>query len=153
MSLYETITSDLKTAMKAGDQTRVDTLRFALAGLNSFQKDKQAKEPDAKITDEETVIVLQKDVKRRKESIELFKQGKRDDLVAKEEADLAIIAAYIPKELTREEIEALVNGVIAAGAGAGAAPDFNSVMRETMKLVKGRADGKAVGEVIKAKLG
>jgi len=152
MPLYETITSDLKTAMKAGDQPRVDALRFALSGLNSFQKDKQAKEPDAKITDEETVAVLQKDVKRRKESIELFKQGKRDDLVAKEEVDLAIIAAYIPKELTREEIAALVDGVIAGGAGA-AASDFNSVMRETMKLVKGRADGKAVGEVIKTKLG
>ena len=96
---------------------------------------------------EEAVTVLQKDIKRRKESIELFRQGKREDLVEKEEADLAVIAAYVPKELSREELEKIVGDVIAAGA-----KDFNSAMRETMKVVKGRADGKAVGEAIKAKL-
>ena len=148
MALYTQITDDLKTAMKAGDRARVDAIRFALAGLNSFQKEKQAKEPGATITDEEVVTVLQKDVKRRKESIELFKQGKRDDLVEKEETDLAIIAAYIPKELTRAEIEKIV-----ADAIAGGAKDFNGVMKEAMKAVKGRADGKTVGEVIKEKLG
>ncbi|HVO28618.1 MAG TPA: GatB/YqeY domain-containing protein [Candidatus Paceibacterota bacterium] len=148
MSLYEQLTADLKTAMKAGDQPRVDALRFALAGINSFQKDKQAKQPGAAITDEELISVLQKDVKRRRESIELFRQGKRDDLVAKEEADLAIISAYLPKELTRAEIGKIVDGVIAAGA-----KDFNAAMREAMKAVKGRADGRAVGEVIREKLG
>jgi len=148
MALYEQINADLKTAMKGGDKPRVETLRFVLAGLNSFQKDKNAKQPGVAITDEETVSVLQKEIKRRKESIELFKQGKRDDLVSKEEGDLAFIAVYVPKELSREEIEAIVDGVIAAGAS-----DFNAAMRETMKAVKGRADGKAVGEVIKAKLG
>ena len=148
MSLYSQITDDLKSAMKAGDQPRVEALRFALAGLNSFQKDKQAKQPDAKITDEETTSVLQKDVKRRKESIELFRQGNRADLVTKEEADLAVISAYIPKELTRAEIEKIVDDAIAGGA-----KDFSSAMREAMKAVKGRADGKAVGDVIKAKLG
>jgi uncharacterized protein len=145
--LYEQINSDLKTAMKAGDKPRVEVLRFVLAGLNSFQKDKQVKEPGATITDEETVSVLQKEIKRRRESIELFKQGNRDDLVTKEEGDLTIIAAYVPKALSREEIEKIVSDVMAAGAS-----DFNSVMKETMKAVKGRADGRAVGEVIKAKL-
>jgi uncharacterized protein YqeY len=153
MALYSQITDDLKSAMKAGDQPRVEALRFALAGLNAFQKDKQAKQPGATITDDEVVTVLQKDVKRRKESIELFRQGKRDDLVAKEEGDLAVIAAYIPKELTRAEVEKMVDDAIAAVAAAGGAKDFNSVMRETMKVGKGRADGKLVGEIIKAKLG
>jgi len=153
MALYSKITDDLKTAMKAGDQPRVDALRFALAGLNSFQKDKQAKQPGATITDDEVVTVLQKDVKRRKESIELFKQGKRDDLVTKEQADLAVIAAYIPEELTRAEVEKIVDGAIIAVAVAGDAKEFNSVMRETMKVAKGRVDGKLVGEIIKAKLG
>jgi uncharacterized protein YqeY len=146
--LYQQITDDLKTAMKAGDQPRVQALRFALTGLNAFQKDKQAKEPGATITDDEAVSVLQKDVKRRRDSIELFKQGNRDDLVAKEEADLAVIAAYIPKELTREELEKIADEVIAAGA-----KDFGSAMREASKRTKGRADGKMVGEIIKAKLG
>jgi uncharacterized protein YqeY len=153
MALYSKITDDMKTAMKAGDQPRVDALRFGLAGLNSFQKEKQAKEPGSTITDDEVVSVLQKDVKRRKESIELFKQGNREDLVTKEEADLAVIAAYIPKELTHEEVEKMVDDAIAALVAAGGAKDFNSVMRETMKVAKGRADGKTVGDIIKAKLG
>jgi uncharacterized protein YqeY len=148
MALYETITSDLKTAMKAGDQPRVEVLRFTLAGLNSFQKDKQMKESGTVITDEEATGVLQKEVKRRRDSIELFKQGGRNDLVTKEESDLAIISAYLPKELSRAELEKIVDDVIAGGAN-----DFNSAMREAMKAVKGRADGKAVGEVVKAKLG
>ena len=129
--IYEQITADLKTAMKAGDKPRVEVLRFALAGLNSFQKDKQAKEPGATIGDDEVVSVLQKEIKRRRESIELFKQGGRTDLVTKEEGDLAIIAAYVPKELSREEIGVIVDGVIAAG-GLSGAKDFNSAMRETM---------------------
>lgn len=138
----------MKSAMKAGDQPRVDTLRFALAGLNSFQKDKQMKEAGATITDEEVIVVLQKDIKRRKESIELFRQGNRKDLIGKEEADLAIISAYVPKELTREEVEKIVDEVIAAGV-----KDFSSAMREATKVTKGRADGKLVGEIVKAKLG
>jgi uncharacterized protein len=146
--LYETITSDLKTAMKSGDQVRVDTLRFVLSGINNFKKEKSIKQPDAAITNEEVISLLQKEVKKRKESIELFKQGNRADLVEKEESDLAIIAAYVPKELSREEIEKLVDAAIAGGA-----KDFNGVIKETMKEVKGRADGKTVGEVIKAKLG
>jgi uncharacterized protein YqeY len=148
MTLYEKITGDLKEAMKAHEAVRVDVLRFSLAALNGVQKEKQLKEPGAVLTDEETTSVLQKEVKRRKDSIELFRQGGRNDLVEKEEGELAIVAAYLPKELSREEIAAIVDGVIAAGA-----KDFNTAMRETMKAVKGRADGKAAGDVIKAKLG
>ena len=148
MPLYSKITDDLKSAMKSGDKARVEALRFALAGLNSFQKDKQVKTPDATITDDEVVSVLQKEVKKRKDSIKLFRQGNRDDLVAKEEGDLAVIAVYIPKELSRAELEKIVSDVIAAGA-----TDFNAAMKETMKVAKGRSDGKTVGEVIKAELG
>jgi hypothetical protein len=148
MALYTQITDDLKSAMKSGDKPRVEALRFALAGLNSFQKEKQAKTPDAVITDEEVVSVLQKEVKKRKDSIELFREGKRDDLVEKEEGDLTVISVYIPKELSRAELEKIVSDVIAGGA-----TDFNSVMKETMKVAKGRTDGKTAGEVIKAKLG
>ncbi len=152
MAVYEQINADLKTAMKAHDQSRVEVLRFVLSGLNSFQKDKQVKEPGVTLTDEEAIATLQKEVKRRRDSIELFKQGGRTDLVTKEEADLTIIAAYLPKELTREEIEQIVDAAIATVTAVGGAKDFNSVMKEAMKAVKGRADGKAVGEIIKAKL-
>jgi hypothetical protein len=148
MPLFQKINDDMKTAMKSGDKARLEVIRFALAGLNAALKEKTLKEPGAALTDEEVITVLQKDAKRRKESIELFKQGKRDDLVAKEEADLLVLSEYIPKELSRAEIEKMVDDVKAQGA-----TDFSSAMRETMKLVKGRADGKMVGEVIKAKLG
>ena len=140
--------SDLKTAMKAGEQSRVDTLRFVLSGLNNFKKEKQIKDPASTITDEEVVSLLQKEVKRRKESIELFQQGNRADLVEKEEADLAFIKPYIPAALTTAELEKMVDDAMATGA-----TDFNGVMKEVMKNVKGRADGKAVGDVIKKKLG
>lgn len=148
MALIEKLSADIKEAMKAGQKDRVEVLRFTLAGVNAAAKEKFAKQPNVPLTDEEAVAVIQKEAKRRKEAIELFKQGKRDDLVKKEEAEMKIINEYIPKELSHAEIERIVDEV----KGKGAA-DFNSIMRETMKLVKGRADGKTVGDVIKKKLG
>lgn len=148
MTFLERISGDIKTAMKSGDHARVDALRFALAGLQGAEKDKYAKQPGVTLTDDEAVAVLQKDVKRRKESIELFKKGNRMDLVNKEEADLAIIGEYVPKELSKEEIEKVVDDLRAKGAS-----DFNSLMRDAMKELKGRADGRIVGEIIKKKLG
>ena len=105
MPLFQKINDDMKAAMKSGDKPRLEVIRFALAGLHAAQKEKELKTPGAVLSDEEVITVLQKDAKRRKESIELFKQGKRDDLVTKEEADLAVLSEYIPKELTRAEIE------------------------------------------------
>ena len=147
MSLFETITADLKTAMKAGEKERVEVLRFVLSGLQGAQKEKNVKEPGVPLADEETISLLQKEAKKRKESIELFKQGKRDDLVSKETADLAIIAAYLPKELSEAEIGAIVDDLRAKGFN-----DFSALMREAMKAMKGKADGKLVGEIIKKKL-
>jgi uncharacterized protein len=146
--IYDQIMTDLKTAMKDHDQAKVDVLRFAVSGLNNVKKEKQMADPAATLTDEETTSILQKEIKKRKESVELFKQGNRADLVEKEEADLAIISAYVPQELSRAEIEKIVDEVIAAGA-----KDFGSAMREAAKMTKGRADGKLVGEIVKAKLG
>lgn len=148
MPLFEKITNDIKAAMKSGDKARLEVLRFTFASLQSAKKEKEMKEPGATLADDEVVAILQKEAKRRKEAIELFKQGGRNDLVEKESADLAIIFEYLPKELSKEEIGAIVDNVKAGGAA-----DFNAIMKETMKQVKGRADGKTVGEVIKAKLG
>ncbi|MDE2019009.1 MAG: GatB/YqeY domain-containing protein [Patescibacteria group bacterium] len=148
MALYDQLFTDLKSALRGGNQPRVDTLRFVLAGINSAQKDKNVKQPGVALADDEIVALLQKEAKRRKEAIELFKQGNRDDLVQKESADLAVIMEYLPKELSREEIEKVVAGLRAQGFD-----DFNSLMREAMKALKGKADGKLVGEVVKANLG
>lgn len=148
MSILEKITSDLKVAMKSGDRVRVDALRFILAGVQGAEKEKHAKAPGVALTDDEAISVLQKEVKRRKEAIDLFKKGNRSDLVSKEESDLAIIAEYVPKELSVAEVEKVVDGLIAKGVA-----DFNSLMKEAMKELKGRADGKTVGDVVKRKLG
>ncbi len=142
MSLIEQISADLKSAMKSGERARVDVLRFVLAGLQGAEKDKRAP-----LLDEEAIATLQKEVKRRREAIELFKKGNRADLVEKEEGDLAVIAAYLPKELSSDEIEKAVDELRAKGFA-----DFNSLMREAMKELKGRADGKTVGEIVRRKL-
>ena len=148
MVLFQKINDDLKSAMKGGQKERVEVLRFMLAGLQNAQKEKNVKEPGAALTDDEVISVLQKDAKRRKEAVELFKQGKRDDLVKKEEGDLMIIYEYIPQGLSVAEVEKIIDDLKAKGFA-----DFNTLMREAMKVMKGRADGKIVGEVIKKKLG
>ncbi len=148
MTLFEKLNDDLKTSMKAGKKERVEVLRFMLAGVQNAGKEKQAKEPGAALTDEEVVAVLQKDAKRRREAIELFRQGKRDDLVKKEEGDLLVIGEYIPAGLSAADLEKMVDDLMAQGH-----KDFNALMRETMKLAKGRTDGKTVGDIIKRKLG
>ena len=144
MALFQKISDDMKAAMKSGDKARLEVLRFTLAGLNAAQKEKTLKDPQATLGDEEVVTILQKEAKKRKDAIELFKQGKRDDLVTKEEGDLKVIYEYLPAELSREEIVAMVKTAKAVGAN-----DFSSTMKEVMKLAKGRADGKTVGNVIR----
>jgi uncharacterized protein YqeY len=145
MLLFQKISDDMKTAMKSGDKARLEVLRFTLAGLNAAQKEKALKDPQVLLSDEEVIMLLQKEAKKRKDSVELFKQGKRDDLVAKEEGDLKVLYEYIPAELSRDEIVAIVKDLKAKGA----ASDFSGLMKETMKMVKGRADGKMVGDVIR----
>ena len=108
MPLFQKINDDMKAALKSGDKARLEVLRFTLAGLNAAQKEKTLKDPQAALGDEEVVALLQKEAKKRKDSIELFKQGKRDDLVAKEEGDLRVLYEYLPQELSREEIMAIV---------------------------------------------
>lgn len=148
MTLLEKINDDLKSAMKSGQKDRVEVLRFISSGLYNAQKDKNVKQPGAVLTDDEAIAVLQKEAKRRREAVPLFRRGKRDDLVRKEEAGLAVMYEYIPKELSAAELEKIIDDLKAKGFG-----DFNTLMREAMKLVKGRVGGKTVGDVIKKKIG
>lgn len=133
----------MKTAMKSGDKARLEVLRFTLASLNAAQKEKTLKDPQATLSDDEVIKLLQKEAKKRKDSIELFKQGGRTDLVEKEETDLRVIFEYLPQELSKDEVIAIVKDLKAKGFN-----DFSSLMRESMKAVQGRADGKMVGDVI-----
>jgi hypothetical protein len=104
------------------------------------------------LDDDEVIEVAAKEAKRRKESIEAFKGGGRDDLVAKEEAELSVLEAYLPQALTEAELATLVDEAIAA-AGASSPKQLGEVMKALMPKVRGRADGAAISALVKARLG
>ena len=132
----------MRAAMKAQDAIRRDTLRFALAAIHNEEVAKRRE-----LSDEELSGVLAKQAKMRRESIEAFAKGGRDELVAKETSELAIIEGYLPQQMTRDEIAALARAAIAE-AGASGPGDQGKVMQKLMPQVKGRAEGKAVAEVV-----
>lgn len=147
MTLNERITDDMKSAMRSGEKLKLDTLRLIRAQLIELSKRGEAKE----ITPEDELAVLMSAVKKRKEAIELYRQGKREDLAQQEEKELEIINSYLPKQATREEAEQIIARLVAQ-TGAATAKDFGKVMPLAMKELKGRFDGKVVQELVKAKL-
>ena len=151
--LEKKITADYTTAMRAGDAARKDTLRLMRAALKSAEIEKRKLLadkglPPAPLTDEEEAATLTRQAKQRRESIELFAQGGRQDLVEQEQAELTIIEGYLPRQLNAAEIEQIAREVI-AGMGVSGAGAIGQVMRELMPRFKGRADGKAVNEVVR----
>ena len=140
--LQNRITEDMKQAMKAGDTVKRDTLRMLLSSVKNAANTKLAP-----LDEVEVVAVVAKDVKRHLESIEAFKKGNRADLVAKEEAEMAILQAYMPAQMSRDEIAAAVKEVIAA-VGAKGPGDKGKVMQQVMPKLKGKADGKEINEVV-----
>jgi uncharacterized protein YqeY len=132
----------MRAATKAQDVIRRDTLRFALAAIHN---EEVAKRRD--LSDDELTGVLVKQAKMRRESIEAFAKGGREELVSKETTELGIIEGYLPQQMTRDEIVSLARAAIAE-TGAGAPADQGKVMQKLMPQVKGRADGKAVAEVV-----
>ncbi len=140
--LQNRITEDMKQAMKAGDTVRRDTLRMLLSSVKNAANAKLAP-----LDEGEVVAVIAKDVKRHMESIEAFKKGNRADLVAKEEAEMAILQAYMPRQMGRDEIVSVVKEVIAA-VGAKGPGDKGKVMQQVMPRLKGKAEGKDINEVV-----
>lgn len=136
----------MRASAKARDALRRDTLRFALSAVHN---EKVARRRE--LTDDEVVQVLSKQAKMRHESIEAFGKGGRDELVAKERAELAVIESYLPQQLGREEIGALAKAAIAE-SGATSPADQGKVMQRLMPQVRGRAEGKIVAEVVGAML-
>jgi hypothetical protein len=132
----------MRASAKARDAIKRDTLRFALAAIHN---EEVAKRRD--LTDEELTSVLGKQAKMRRESIEAFAKGGRDELVAKEEAELRVLAGYLPEQLGRDEIAALARAAIAE-TGATSPADQGKVMQKVMPQVRGRAEGKLVAEVV-----
>ncbi len=148
MSLKEKINDDLKTAMKAQDAFRTETLRSIRAEILKMDKSGLGRE----MNEEEELQLLNKQAKMRKESIEMFQNAGRTDLVERESKQLEIINEYLPKQLSREEAEAVVDRIIKE-AGAKSAKDLGKVMGPVMKELKGKFDGKIIQEIVKSRLG
>ena len=146
-NLKQKLTDDLKQAMKAGDTIKRSILRLLMASINNAEKARQAA-----LENPDILGIIAKEVKQHQESIESFKQGKRQDLVDKEEAEMAILRGYLPQQMSRDEIVAAVKQVISE-AGAQGSGDKGKVMKELMPKMKGRADGKEINDVVTELLG
>jgi uncharacterized protein YqeY len=143
MSLKEQIDADYKAAMKARDDLKVSVLRLLRSAIHNAEIDKQRT-----LTDDEILGVIQSEVRKRRESIEAFQQGGRQDLVEREQAELAILESYLPKALTREELEALVRETVRK-VGALSVRDMGKVMSALMPKVRGRADEREVSNLVR----
>jgi uncharacterized protein len=146
MTLKERITEDMKTAMRAGEKERLGTIRLVLAAIKQ-------REVDERITLDDTQVLaaLEKMIKQRKESITQFESGGRADLVAKEKAELAVLQAYLPEQMSDAEIDALIAEAVAA-SGATSIKDMGKVMGLVKAKAQGKADMGAVSARIKQKL-
>ncbi len=148
MNLTERINEDLKASMKSGDKLRTETIRSIRALILEFQKSGSGKE----LNPEEEMKLLTGAAKKRKDSIEQFRNAGREDLASKEEKELQILQAYLPKQLSKEEIESEVKK-IAVEVGAAGKKDFPKLMPAVMKSLKGKADGKDVRTAVEEFLG
>ena len=142
MPLLDKINTDLKTAMRAKEELRLLVLRTMLSSINYAEIAKQKKLDDAGI-----IEVVGKEIKQRRESIEAYDKGNRPDLSAKEKAELAILQEYMPAQMGRDEITAIVEKVIAE-VGPKGPGDKGKVMQKLMPQVKGKADGNEVNSIV-----
>jgi uncharacterized protein YqeY len=140
--LKQKISDDLKQAMKDGDTVKRSVLRMLMASVKNAEIAKQSD-----LDNSDILGIIAKEVKQHQESIDAFKQGNRQDLVDNETSEMAILQGYLPQQLTRDEIAAEVQQVI-AGVGAQVPGDKGKVMKELMPRMKGRADGKVVNDVV-----
>jgi len=149
MGLNERLTEDMKAAMKAGPtgKVRLDTIRFLKAALKNIEIDKKAP-----LTDEEVLGVIAKQVKQLRDSIAEFEKGGRSDLVTKAQAEVEVLSAYLPQQMTEAEVRDLALQIVAQ-VGAQGPKDMGKVMGPLVAQTKGRADGKLVQQVVKELLG
>ena len=142
MSLQDRVQTDIAAAMRAGDGLRRDVLRMVVSA--AYNVEKREGRP---LTDDEYLAVLSREVKTRRESVEAFRAGGREDLATQEEAEIAIISGYLPEPLTEAEIAALVEEAVAA-TGATSPRDMGKVMGWLTPRTRGRADGKLVSSLV-----
>ena len=134
--------TDITAAMRSGDALRRDTLRMAESAIyNAEKRDRRT------YTDDEVAGVLAREVKTRRESVEAFRKGAREDLAAKEEAEIAILSVFLPEQLSEAEISTLVAEAVAA-TGAASPKDMGKVMGWLAPKTRGRADGRLVSQLV-----
>ncbi len=143
MSLLQKLDDDLKTALKASNSLKVSVLRMAKAASKNKQIEK-----GGELTDDEVLAVLSALSKQRRESIEQFSRGRREDLAEKERQELAILQSYLPKQLSAEEIDRIIIEVIKESSAEGT-KDMGKVMRMVMPRLQGAADGKIVNQRVR----
>ena len=146
--MQEKIQQDLKDAMRAKDELRLSVLRMLSAAIHNREIEKRPKSGEAELGEEEIITTIRSEAKKRRDAIVEFEKGGRKDLADKESAELKILAAYLPVELSDEEVEKIVREVV-AGFGEVTKKDFGRVMAETMKRVKGQASGDRVSAWVK----
>jgi hypothetical protein len=147
MNLTQHINEDLKTAMKSGNKLRLETLRMLRAQIIEFEK----KGLDRPMNEDDEMSILMSASKKRKEAIEIFTKAGRMELVAQETKELEIISEYLPKQLSREDAEKIVENLIQQ-SGAASMKDLGKVMPSAMKELKGKIDSKVISEIVKQKL-
>jgi len=146
MSLKGQITEDMKSAMKAGDKDRLKTVRLILAAIKQIEVDTREELDDAAV-----LTVLTKMVKQRRDSVDQFEKGKREDLAAIERAEIAVLDEYLPDQLSADELAALIDDAI-RDTGAEGIRDMGKVMGQLKSKAAGRADMGALGAQVKQRL-
>lgn len=146
MNLTEKIYADLKTAMLAKEELRVGTLRFLIADMKNYKIEKQQD-----LTNEDVITLLERQVKRHRESIDGFEKGARAEMAAKEKAELEILQTYLPEQMSQDEVEKIVTAAIAQ-VSATQVSDMGKVMAEVSSQLKGKTDMGLVSKLVKEKL-
>ncbi len=142
--LLDEIKTEINASLKKGDSARVETLRFLLAAVRNEAINKYQAAGESKVTDEDVLSVIKKQVKTHHESIEAFARGNRPELAAKEKAQLDILETYLPKQLSDEELKKILDPVVSSGE-----TNFGLLMKQAMAAVGGRADGGRVAGLLK----
>lgn len=150
--IKQKITAEIPLALKANDKTRLDALRFILSLINYAEIEKPFNSANGKnneLTDDEIITLLQKEVKKRQEGVEMFKKAGRADQVKKEESQITIIKSFLPAQMNEEELNTIVDETLKS---IGPNPQMGQVIGQVMSKVKGKADGSAVASLVRKKL-
>ena len=150
--MLDQLSEDIKDAMRAKDKTRLRTLRSLRAALQKKQiAARDGSGDEAELSEQEVLAVIRKEAKQRKESIEQFAEGGRDDLVAKEQEELDVLEEYMPEPLSDEELHAIIDEII-DDTGASSMADMGRVMGPAMSKLRGQVDGGRVQQIVQDKL-